>query len=105
MRLLPALLVSATLAAPTPEDGGALEAQHLQTAAEANMRQADAVIDQVQADIKDWSFKVKSGEAEKPMIVVDFHGEQKEFSAEEISSMILVKMKEIAEVGGSCYSC
>jgi heat shock protein 1/8 len=60
---------------------------------------------QVQADIKDWSFKVKSGEAEKPMIVVDFHGEQKEFSAEEISSMILVKMKEIAEVGGSCYSC
>jgi L1 cell adhesion molecule like protein len=52
---------------------------------------------QVQADIKDWSFKVKSGEAEKPMIIVDFHGEQKEFSAEEISSMILVKMKEIAE--------
>ena len=52
---------------------------------------------QVQADIKDWSFKVKSGDAEKPMINVEFHGEQKEFSAEEISSMILVKMKEIAE--------
>ena len=52
---------------------------------------------QVQADIKDWSFKVKSGDAEKPMISVEFHGEQKEFSAEEISSMILVKMKEIAE--------
>ena len=52
---------------------------------------------QVQADIKDWSFKVKSGDAEKPMICVEFHGEQKEFSAEEISSMILVKMKEIAE--------
>jgi len=52
---------------------------------------------QVQADIKDWSFKVKSGDAEKPMICVDFHGEAKEFSAEEISSMILVKMKEIAE--------
>ena len=31
------------------------------------------------------------------MISVEFHGEQKEFSAEEISSMILVKMKEIAE--------
>ena len=52
---------------------------------------------QVQADIKDWSFKVKSGPAEKPMISVEFHGEQKEFSAEEISSMVLVKMKEIAE--------
>ena len=52
---------------------------------------------QVQADMKDWSFKVKSGDAEKPMISVEFHGEQKEFSAEEISSMILVKMKEIAE--------
>ena len=52
---------------------------------------------QVQADIKDWPFKVKSGDAEKPMISVEFHGEQKDFSAEEISSMILVKMKEVAE--------
>jgi L1 cell adhesion molecule like protein len=52
---------------------------------------------QVQGDIKEWPFKVKSGDAEKPMISVEFHGEQKEFSAEEISSMILVKMKEVAE--------
>ena len=52
---------------------------------------------QVQGDIKEWPFKVKSGDAEKPMICVEFHGEQKEFSAEEISSMILVKMKEVAE--------
>mmetsp|Transcript_6964 Transcript_6964/g.25400 ORF Transcript_6964/g.25400 Transcript_6964/m.25400 type:complete len:647 (-) Transcript_6964:153-2093(-) len=52
---------------------------------------------QVQADVKDWSFKVEAGEADKPMIVVDFHGETKKFSAEEISSMVLVKMKEIAE--------
>jgi heat shock protein 1/8 len=52
---------------------------------------------QVQADIKDWSFKVKSGDADKPMIEVQFHGETKTFSAEEISSMVLVKMKEIAE--------
>ena len=52
---------------------------------------------QVQADIKEWPFKVKSGDAEKPMISVEFHGEQKDFSAEEISSMILVKMKEVAE--------
>ena len=33
----------------------------------------------------------------RPTIVVDYHGKTKEFSAEEISSMILVKMKEIAE--------
>ena len=52
---------------------------------------------QVQGDIKEWPFKVKSGDAEKPMICVEFHGETKEFSAEEISSMILVKMKEVAE--------
>ena len=31
------------------------------------------------------------------MICVEFHGEAKKFSAEEISSMVLVKMKEIAE--------
>ena len=31
------------------------------------------------------------------MIVVQFKGEQKKFQAEEISSMVLTKMKEIAE--------
>ena len=46
----------------------------------------------VQADIKLWPFKVKSGPAEKPMIVVDYKGETKEFAAEEISSMVLIKM-------------
>jgi len=51
----------------------------------------------VQSDIKLWPFKVISGVAEKPMIVVEFKGETKEFAAEEISSMILIKMKEIAE--------
>ena len=50
----------------------------------------------VQADIKDWSFTVEAGDADKPMICVEFHGEAKKFSAEEISSMVLVKMKEIA---------
>ena len=50
----------------------------------------------VQADIKIWSFTVEGGDAEKPMICVEFHGEAKKFSAEEISSMVLVKMKEIA---------
>ena len=51
----------------------------------------------VQQDIKLWPFKVESGPGEKPLIVVKFKGEQKKFQAEEISSMVLVKMKEIAE--------
>jgi len=34
------------------------------------------------------------GSADKPMIGVKFRGEEKQFSAEEISSMILNKMKE-----------
>jgi len=55
---------------------------------------SDAV---VQADIKLWPFKVLSGTGEKPMIEVTSQGEQKKFHAEEISSMILTKMKETAE--------
>jgi heat shock protein 1/8 len=52
---------------------------------------------QVQDDIKLWPFKVESGKDEKPMIVVQYKGETKQFQAEQISSMILQKMKEIAE--------
>jgi len=51
----------------------------------------------VQADMKMWSFKVIPGPADKPMIVVTYKGEEKKFSAEEISSMVLTKMREIAE--------
>jgi heat shock protein 1/8 len=51
----------------------------------------------VQSDIKLWPFKVMSGAAEKPMIVVQSAGEEKKFHAEEVSSMILTKMKETAE--------
>lgn len=51
----------------------------------------------VQSDIKLWPFAVKSGEAEKPMLEVEYKGEKKTFSAEEVSSMILTKMKEVAE--------
>jgi len=51
----------------------------------------------VQADMKLWPFEIISGEGEKPMIQVDYKGETKQFSAEEVSSMILVKMKEVAE--------
>merc|ERR1719482_2430544 len=51
----------------------------------------------VQSDIKLWPFKVIAGAGDKPMIVVNSKGETKVFSPEEISSMILVKMKETAE--------
>uniref|UniRef100_A0A6N2LTB6 Uncharacterized protein n=1 Tax=Salix viminalis TaxID=40686 RepID=A0A6N2LTB6_SALVM len=51
----------------------------------------------VQSDIKHWPFKVTPGPADKPMISVNYKGEEKQFSAEEISSMVLIKMREIAE--------
>merc|ERR1711865_1303472 len=51
----------------------------------------------VQADIKLWPFKVVSGPGDKPMIIVNQGGEEKKYHPEEISSMILVKMKETAE--------
>uniref|UniRef100_J3LU81 Uncharacterized protein n=1 Tax=Oryza brachyantha TaxID=4533 RepID=J3LU81_ORYBR len=44
-----------------------------------------------------WSYKVISGPGDKPMIVVQYKGEEKQFSAEEISSIVLIKMREIAE--------
>merc|ERR1711959_885132 len=51
----------------------------------------------VQKDMKTWPFKVIKGAQNKPKIVVNFKGEKKEFFAEEVSSMVLVKMREIAE--------
>mmetsp|Transcript_8808 Transcript_8808/g.8703 ORF Transcript_8808/g.8703 Transcript_8808/m.8703 type:complete len:621 (+) Transcript_8808:94-1956(+) len=51
----------------------------------------------VQADMKHWPFKVLEGPAGKPIIQVTFKGEVKQFASEEISSMVLMKMKEIAE--------
>jgi len=51
----------------------------------------------VQADIKLWPFKVEPGQGDKPMIVVTVNGENKKYHPEEISSMILLKMKETAE--------
>ncbi|KAG0578970.1 hypothetical protein M758_4G055000 [Ceratodon purpureus] len=51
----------------------------------------------VQSDMKLWPFKVIAGPGNKPIIVVNYKGESKQFAAEEISSMVLIKMKEIAE--------
>jgi L1 cell adhesion molecule like protein len=49
----------------------------------------------VQSDMKHWPFKVVS-KGDKPMIEVKFKNETKTFSPEEISSMVLLKMKETA---------
>ncbi|XP_058737376.1 heat shock cognate 70 kDa protein-like [Vicia villosa] len=51
----------------------------------------------IQKDIKLWPFKVIAGADDTPMIVVKYKGKEKCFVAEEISSMILSKMQEIAE--------
>eukprot|EP00999_Lentomonas_sp_LEN2_P000194 NODE_118_length_2230_cov_150.488350_g95_i0.p1 GENE.NODE_118_length_2230_cov_150.488350_g95_i0~~NODE_118_length_2230_cov_150.488350_g95_i0.p1 ORF type:complete len:654 (-),score=252.39 NODE_118_length_2230_cov_150.488350_g95_i0:179-2140(-) len=51
----------------------------------------------VQADKAHWPFKVEAGKDDKPMIVVQYKGEEKKFMAEEVSAMVLVKMKETAE--------
>ncbi|KAJ3359076.1 70-kilodalton heat shock protein, partial [Allomyces arbusculus] len=52
--------------------------------------------DVVQSDMKHWSFKVVNKNS-KPYIQIEFKGETKVFSPEEISSMVLLKMKETAE--------
>ncbi|AES78232.2 heat shock cognate 70 kDa protein [Medicago truncatula] len=51
----------------------------------------------VQRDILLWPFKVISGVNDKPMITVKYEGLEKQFCAEEISSMVLTKMREVAE--------
>nr|XP_017244240.1 PREDICTED: heat shock 70 kDa protein 18-like [Daucus carota subsp. sativus] len=51
----------------------------------------------VQKDMKFWPFKVTNDSANKPVIAVNYKGVEKRFSPEELSSMILIKMKEISE--------
>jgi len=51
---------------------------------------------EVQSDMKHWPFKVIE-KSSKPYIQVQFKGETKDFTAEEISSMVLTKMKDTAE--------
>jgi len=51
----------------------------------------------VQSDMKHWPFKVVAREGDKPFLQVNYKGEEKTFSPEEISSMVLMKMKETAE--------
>lgn len=50
----------------------------------------------VQRDRKHWPFEIVN-KAGKPMVQVESKGSTKDFSAEEISAMVLTKMKETAE--------
>ncbi|NEU33353.1 Hsp70 family protein, partial [bacterium LRH843] len=50
----------------------------------------------VQSDMKHWPFEVVS-DGGKPKIQVAYKGENKTFFPEEVSSMVLTKMKETAE--------
>ena len=53
----------------------------------------------VQESMKVWPFTVVAGHLEDwPMIVVQHKGEERQFTPEEISSMVLAKVKETAEV-------
>lgn len=51
---------------------------------------------EVQSDMKHWPFRVVDKD-KKPYIEVEYKGEKKQFTPEEISAMVLTKMKETAE--------
>merc|ERR1712008_45283 len=51
----------------------------------------------VQCDIRLWPFNVVKDSGDKPRLEVDFKCEKKMFKPEEISAMVLTKMKETAE--------
>jgi heat shock protein 5 len=50
----------------------------------------------IQADMKHFPFKVIDRDG-KPVVQVQVNGEKKQFTPEEISAMVLGKMKEVAE--------
>ncbi|CED82433.1 heat shock protein hss1 [Phaffia rhodozyma] len=51
---------------------------------------------EVQSDMKHWPFKVISKEG-KPVVQIQYKGEDRTFTPEEVSAMILTKMKDTAE--------
>jgi len=51
----------------------------------------------VKADAKLWPFVIKEGSQGRPVIEVEYKGEKRTFFPEEISSMVLTKMRETAE--------
>merc|ERR1711904_430401 len=59
--------------------------------------QTNAASSWIKTDMKHWPFGVISGPNSKPLIQVESKRETKTFAPEEISAMILTKMKETAE--------
>lgn len=57
----------------------------------------------VQKDMKTLPYTIKNGPSNKPVIEVNYKGEKKTYTPEQISSMVLTKMKETAEayLGGT----
>lgn len=55
----------------------------------------------IQQDMKHWPFTV-TNDCGKPKIQIEFKGERKVFAPEEISSMVLTKMRETAEAYLGC---
>ena len=51
----------------------------------------------IQSDMKHWPFKVSPDASDKPLIHVSYKEEEKVFSAEEVSAMILTKMRDTAQ--------
>jgi L1 cell adhesion molecule like protein len=51
----------------------------------------------LQSDIKQFPFNVVDGGNNKPVVEASYRGEKKTYRPEEISSMVLTKMKEVAE--------
>jgi L1 cell adhesion molecule like protein len=56
----------------------------------------------VQADMKHWPFDVTAGVGNKPQINVEYKDENKTFLPEEISAMVLTKMRQTAEAYLGC---
>nr|XP_043625182.1 heat shock cognate 70 kDa protein [Erigeron canadensis] len=52
---------------------------------------------QLQKDLEAWPFKIIEGPRAKPNVVVEFEGKKKTFAPEELSAMVLKKIKEVAE--------
>ena len=58
--------------------------------------------DSVKSDMAHWPFVVKPNADNKPQIEVDFKGERVTYQPEEISAMVLTKMKQTAETYLGC---
>ncbi|KIM31515.1 hypothetical protein M408DRAFT_327701 [Serendipita vermifera MAFF 305830] len=52
---------------------------------------------EVQSDMKHWPFKVVPGKDDRPEVQVENGGKKQTYSPEELSSMVLTKMKQTAE--------